>query len=60
MQSIEQWRALPPDELIVIPPEPKDQLMYGPAGAYLPEAQRAAHRADHPMPRQELLDIAFE
>ncbi|AYQ39595.1 hypothetical protein BLA9940_01885 [Burkholderia aenigmatica] len=57
---LEQWQSLPPDELIVIPPEPKDQLMYGPAGTWLPDGQRAAHRADHPMPRQELLDIAFE
>jgi pimeloyl-ACP methyl ester carboxylesterase len=57
---LEQWRSLPPDELIVIPPEAKDQLMYGPAQTWVPAAQRAAHRADHPMPRQELLDIAFE
>ena len=57
---LEQWRSLPPDELIVIPPQAKDHLMYGPPETYVPQAQRAAHRADHPMPRQELLDIAFE
>ncbi|WP_454740299.1 alpha/beta hydrolase [Cupriavidus necator] len=57
---LEQWRSLPPDELIVIPPERKDQLLYGPAGTFNPDGQRAAHRADFPMPRQEFLDITFE
>ncbi|QBR01346.1 alpha/beta hydrolase [Paraburkholderia pallida] len=55
-----QWRTLPPDELIEIPPPAKDQLMYGPTGTFIPERRHAAHRADHAMPRQELLDIAFE
>lgn len=55
-----QWKSLPPIDMIDIPPQAKDALMYGPAESFLLEAQRAAHRADHPMPRQELLDIAFE
>jgi pimeloyl-ACP methyl ester carboxylesterase len=55
-----QWKLLPPDDVIEIPPQHKDALMYGPAGSFFPDVQRAAHRADHPMPRQELLDIAFE
>ena len=57
---LEQWKSLPPVEVIEIPAQAKDALMYGPAGSFLPEAQQAAHRSDHPMPRQELLDIAFE
>lgn len=57
---LEQWKSLPPVEVIEIPPQAKDALMYGPAGSFLPEAQQAAHSSDHPMPRRELLDIAFE
>lgn len=57
---LEHWKSLPPGDVIEIPPQPKDALMYGPAGSFRVEAQLAAHRADHPMPRQELLDIAFE
>jgi len=57
---LEQWKSLPPADPIEIPAQAKDALMYGPAGSFLPEAQQAAHRSDHAMPRQELLDIAFE
>lgn len=57
---LKQWQSLPPSDVIEIPQESKDALMYGPEGSFALDVQRAAHRADHPMPRQELLDIAFE
>lgn len=54
------WQSLPPSDRIEIAPQSKDALMYGPSASFDVHVQRAAHRADHPMPRQELLDIAFE
>ena len=40
-----------------MPPEVKDQVMYGPDGSFDARMPAAGHLADAPVPRTELLDI---
>jgi pimeloyl-ACP methyl ester carboxylesterase len=57
---INQWRSLPPEPTIPLPPDLKDMLMFGPEGTFLDKARVNAHAADHGAPRQELQDIVFK
>lgn len=56
-QAGEAWAALPDLEMIDLPPEMKDAVMFGPEHTYLVEAPEHLHRADAPVPRAELIDI---
>jgi pimeloyl-ACP methyl ester carboxylesterase len=52
-----QWEKLPPAPIVEIPTQVKDQLMFGPPGAFTPDMPAASHVANTGAPKAELLDI---
>jgi pimeloyl-ACP methyl ester carboxylesterase len=56
-ESGEQWAALPNIPMIELPPDMKDQVMFGPDWTFRPDAPALSHAADAPVPRAELIDI---
>ncbi len=55
--DFERWQALPDIPLVAMPPEIKDQVMFGPEGGYDADMPKAGHIADAPAPKAELLAI---
>ena len=53
----ERWKALPDIPLVAMPPEIKDQVMFGPQGSYEADMPLAGHAANAPAPKAELLAI---
>lgn len=51
------WEALPDIDLVELPSEMKDQVMFGPAGSFEPGAPDASHVANRTAPKAELVDI---
>ena len=55
--DFERWQALPDIPLVAMPPEIKDQVMFGPEAGYDADMPEAGHIADAPGPKAELLAI---
>lgn len=53
------WADLPETVMVELPPALKDAVMFGPADTFDPSTPGAAHAADAPVPRAELIDIAL-
>lgn len=51
------WEALPDLDLVDMPDETKDHVMFGPEGSFDPAAPGASHVANRSAPRCELVDI---
>lgn len=51
------WDALPDTDLVLLPEEMKDMVMFGPAGSFDPAAVAAARTANRTTPKVELLEI---
>ena len=51
------WDAFPDQDLVGLPDEVKDGVMFGPEGSYEPEAPAAARMANRTVPRVEIVDI---
>ena len=55
--DFERWQALPDIPLVAMPPEIKDQVMFGPEAGYDADMPEAGHITDAPAPKAELLAI---
>lgn len=51
------WESLPDIDLVEMPSEVKDGVMFGPAGSFDPATPAASHVANRTAPRVELVDI---
>lgn len=51
------WEAFPEQNLVGLPDEVKDGVMFGPDGSYDPQAPVAARTANRTVPRVEIVDI---
>lgn len=56
-ESGEAWAALPDVAMIDLPPQMKDQVMFGPAWTFDAAMPARTRPADAPCPRAELIDI---
>ncbi|HEX7782244.1 MAG TPA: alpha/beta hydrolase [Sphingobium sp.] len=57
-EEAKAFGALPPIPKIDLPLATKDELMFGAAGTFSPQAVKASHAANAPLPRQEIIDIS--
>ncbi|WP_293879733.1 alpha/beta hydrolase [Sphingomonas sp.] len=51
------WESFPDEDLVGLPDEVKDGVMFGPEGSYDPQAPAAARIANRTVPRVEIVDI---
>ena len=56
---LDAWKSLPDIPSISLPPDVKRQVMFGPATSYDVEARELCMSDDCPIPRPELMEIAF-
>ncbi len=53
----DMWQAFPQQDLVGLPDEVKDGVMFGPQGSFDPGAPAAARVANRTVPRVEIVDI---